>query len=233
MANIVLGSIVSDIRGSVGAETYSRTLAGLIVKARSNPSQPESEFRDAAQAIFTEVTQAWSGRISESQRQAWNAYAARYPRPNRWGNPIVTSGFLAFVRANCTVKQRTPAQWFDIPPKLGMLPAPIFTFRYLDYDPMFMIVLTLDPAYTLKAADCLIISIGKAVNVGVTYYSTPWRFLESSEFDGEAWDPGIDWIDAGEFPGEGDRVFVKATIYDNLSGRMSVPFQNHANLEPP
>lgn len=233
MAVIQVGSIVSDIRGSVGSETYSRGPGGLHVRARSNPSQPESEFRDGAQAIFSEVTKAWSGRLSEAQRQAWQVYGARYPRPNRWGVTSITSGYLAFVRANCTIKQAAPPVWFDVPPELGMLAAPIFTFAYSNGALPYFVYLYIDSSVDLQEGFVLIVSMGKSCNVGVTYYSTPWRFLSAHLWDGEFWDPDIISINVGTYTGDGDRLFMKGTLIDYNSGRMSIPFQTFTNRNPP
>ncbi len=224
MANIVLGSIVTDIRGSVGAETYSRGPAGLVVKARSNPSQPVSAKRDQIQANFLAVTQAWSGRLTAAQRMAWRAYGHRYPRPNKFGARTIVSGYLAFVRCNCSIKLINSVAWIDVPPEAGMLPIPTFTVVAFSENGDFLLTIRLGP-YELFEDLCLVASVGKTTNAGVSYYSTPWQILNAHVYDGEAWWPPIGNRFTPPWVGTKDRLWVKAFAFDYITGRLSIPFQ--------
>ncbi|HUW33205.1 MAG TPA: hypothetical protein VM223_16475, partial [Planctomycetota bacterium] len=85
MAGIQLGSIVSDIRGSVGTETYSRGQGGLYVKARSGPTGEPTAKQIQSTDATTALSQAWSDTLTEAQRETWRTYAAQFPKANRWG----------------------------------------------------------------------------------------------------------------------------------------------------
>ena len=224
MAVIVPGSIVADIRGSVGAETYSRTQGGLVVKSKPIPTQTASTKRDQIQANLTAVTQAWSGRLTALQRKNWGTYGHQWPRPNRWGDPIITSGYLAYVRCNCTLKLINPALWIDEPPALGMLPIPTFTI-YSFLTTTQNVFITLDPFYQLVEEYYLIISMGKTTNTGVSYYSSPWQIKQASRWWDGDWNPYIEYMDLGDWPGTLTRVWIKAFMYDSTTGRLSIPFQ--------
>ena len=225
MAVCILGSLVSDVRGSVGTETFSRTLGGLIVKARSNPNQPESAARDQAQANLTNVARGWSDRLSAAHRTAWRSYGTRYPRPNRWGNPIIDSGYLAYVRLNCALKIINPAWWRYSAPIGGMLPAPIFTFIATPLNGGFLVELTLNESVHYQNNYYLGISAGKTTNVGVSYYSTPWQFFQGSLHSEGDWDPPIDYMEYPVWCGTKSRLWTRAFMLDKTTGRMSVPFQ--------
>ncbi len=228
MASIVAGSIVCDIRGAIGTEIYSRGPGGLYVKARTSPAQPASAARDQAQTNFTAATQGWSARLSAAQRAAWRAYGVRYPRPNRWGEPTITSGYLAFVRSNLAMKTITPASWIDDPPDRGMLTAPIFTFSVDEAAGINTANLTLNSAVLLESDYYLMITSGQTVNVGVDYYSTPWRSVQESLWNGAVWAPIITAIALPAWTGTGDKLFMKAYLFDSNSGAISIPFMPSA-----
>lgn len=225
MASIVVGSIVQDIRGSVGAETFSRAQGGLTVRARSNPSQPVSTRRDATQGNLTDVAMGWSGRLTAAQRTAWRGYGARYPRPNCWGEPTLTSGYLAYVRSNCAAKAYHDSIWVDDPPALGMLPMVPFTYTCLSYLGNFYYTITLDPLYVPYIGDCAIISLGKLTNEGVSYYSSPWRIYHVSLWVPSAWNPILSFNLDGTWLGNNDLSWVKIFIVNKDSGRVAKPFQ--------
>ena len=100
MALINLGSIVADIRGSVGDETYSRNQGGAYVRARSGPSAPPNANQLNITASMTALSQAWSGTLTEANRNTWHEYAEQFPRPNRWGKRVLSNGYTRFVSIN-------------------------------------------------------------------------------------------------------------------------------------
>ncbi len=187
MATIQTGSIVSDIRGSVGTETYSRNRSGLYVKARANPAQPASVHRDAAQAAFTTLTQAWSGTLTEAQRFTWRQYAKVWKAPNRLGQRAALSPICHFVRSNFYgLLTLASIQFLDAPPA-GPAHLPSFTFTAaaaLDGITVALPPGTYDP---LPGQLDLYLSVGRQVNAGRLYYSTPWRFQSRNHWNGAAW----------------------------------------------
>jgi hypothetical protein len=116
MAVIVPGPIVADIRGKCGGVTYSRNQGGLYVKANPVWEQPESEHRDATQAVIRDLPSAWSGELTEEQRQGWRNYAVANPRPNRWGHQNLHNGYAFWLRTNAYLKRigQTPL-YYDPP----------------------------------------------------------------------------------------------------------------------
>ena len=100
MALIKPGSIVADIRGSVGDETYSRNQGGLFVRARAAPANPNTPAQQACRAVITALSQFWSGTLTDQQRSNWRQYAHQHPRANRFGDRTLTNGYTRFIRIN-------------------------------------------------------------------------------------------------------------------------------------
>jgi len=96
MAGITTGSIVSDIRGSVGDEIYSRNKYGAYVKAYAAPVQPDTSLQLARRAQMATAIAAWQA-LSDSERIAWNAFASGSLIENSVGKTVSRNGFGLFV----------------------------------------------------------------------------------------------------------------------------------------
>jgi len=100
MANVRLGPIIADIRGSIGDVTYARGRGGLYARQRVDPPEDITEARTAVWNATRAVSKAWSLYTSEAQRQAWTTYAANYPVQNRLGETIFLCAHDWFFRTN-------------------------------------------------------------------------------------------------------------------------------------
>lgn len=114
MASIKSGSIVSDIRGKVGTEIYSRNKFGSYVKSYAVPVQPGTAFQDTAQDRLATCIASWQS-LSDADRLAWNDYAGSVSFSNGVGLPSKLSGYNLFVsrKMNLLVVDQT------INPSLG------------------------------------------------------------------------------------------------------------------
>lgn len=186
MASVRTGSLVVDIRGSVGSETYSRNSAGLYVRERTTPNDPGSDAQLGCRASMAALATAWSGTLSEAQREAWRKYGQQFPRLNTWGTPVLISGYAHFIRCGFTRHRLDATMPFLDPPPAAPLHPPAFSFaawavpNYImpvlpptNYDP---------PPMNLE----LFAYAGNQQPPGRTYYSTPYSYLGRELWDG-AW----------------------------------------------
>jgi len=97
MATIITGSIVSEIRGSVGSESYSRNAHGPYVKARVTPINPNTVAQQAARANMRAAVLAWQV-LSDSDRNAYIVEARSRSTQNRIGLPTRLTGYNIFIR---------------------------------------------------------------------------------------------------------------------------------------
>ena len=128
MATARLGSVVTDIRGSIGQQTYGRGPGGIFIRNRTIPEQPPSDERDIRQAAWAAITQAWSGGLSQAERDTWNSYARQHPIPDRWGQPRSLSGICHFNRCNVQRYREDLAITAAVAPLQPPPPMPSFTF---------------------------------------------------------------------------------------------------------
>jgi len=233
MATVRLGSIVADIRGSIGQQTYLRTPAGLIVRERVSPTQPASELRDQVQTNFTAVCQEWSGGLTAQQRLGWSTYGRLYPRPNAFGRPCLQTGYLAFCRSNMAAKTEDPTNWHRNPPDRPPLVIPEFSFLASDQTTHIQVNLSVADFVPLEVGFYLMVSAGLSCNSGVSYYNSPWRTVDQLRWGGSYFVPYDYNLVLPVWHGTGPKIFLKAYLYDSNTGAISTPAQHSAEVTPP
>ena len=97
MANIITGSIVSEIRGSVGTESYSRNAYGPYVKARVAPSNPNTVPQQQAKLRMSEAVAAWQS-LTNSERDMYISAARDRRSKNRLGLDVRVTGYTLFLK---------------------------------------------------------------------------------------------------------------------------------------
>lgn len=97
MALITPGSLISEVRGSIGDVTYSRNRGGAYSKAKLVQTNPDTSEQQAIRAIQAAATAAWQGLTPPNQKR-WNTFAQELRAIPRIGDQARLSGFNAFVR---------------------------------------------------------------------------------------------------------------------------------------
>lgn len=100
MAKINFGGLAQDVRGSQNGLTYSRNAGGAYVRAKVSPVQPRTPRQLAVRQAFANNSKAWSGILTQAERNQWTAFAAANPITDVFGNSITLSGLSCFNRLN-------------------------------------------------------------------------------------------------------------------------------------
>jgi hypothetical protein len=119
MANITFGSLVSDVRGSIGNVIYSRSASGPTIRLKSSKPWQDSARRTVAREQLTECTATWRNMLSSAERTAWRHYAATLNDPGRMGKPITRSGYNAFIASYWYRYLAGPISWHAAPTRPG------------------------------------------------------------------------------------------------------------------
>ena len=120
MALIQTGGGITDIRGSIGGNTFSRSAAGLIARTRRKPVNKNTSGQISARARVSQLTNAWNHTLTEQQRADWRAYAAGTPGTNKLGQTITLSGLNMFLKVNAIRRALVLAMVAAAPLELGM-----------------------------------------------------------------------------------------------------------------
>ncbi len=176
MALIKLGTLITDIRGSVGGVVFSRNRSGAIARQRTTPINPKTALQSAIRAILSFVSQLWRTGTTAAQKTDWATYAANVPAKNKLGEVIRLSGFNQFVKSNTVLKAA------GIP---EIAAAPI-VFTLPGEDPTYLTVvsvaaqalaITFDDARAWASEDgaALVVQMGIPQDTSITFFDGPWR----------------------------------------------------------
>ncbi|MBP8013720.1 MAG: hypothetical protein KA117_00330, partial [Verrucomicrobia bacterium] len=94
--------LTSPRTGSLGAETYYQSPFGVCARRRTVPRDRPSERKAAARSYFGISSREWGLKLSEAQRERWNAAALHVPSRPWMGQYSHLSGQQFCVQINST-----------------------------------------------------------------------------------------------------------------------------------
>lgn len=115
MAVIKLGSIVTDIAGSIGGTTFRRTSTGHAVYNKQG-KQVKSAFAKASRKNeLGNIFSSWYN-LTENEREQWAQNASVYPLKDKFGNKKYLTGRQLYTKLNAQLlpaKQKSDVKSFD------------------------------------------------------------------------------------------------------------------------
>lgn len=99
MAKIKFGMMMTDARGKLGGQVFSKNRAGAYIRTKVTPTNPQTSFQTAARVLFAVISQAWSG-LSASARDGWNSAVSEWQKTDIFGDLKLPSGKALFQRLN-------------------------------------------------------------------------------------------------------------------------------------
>jgi hypothetical protein len=167
-------SIISDIRGMVGGNVYSRNHSGFYIKESFSPTNNQLPHQQANRTLFKYVTEKWN-TLTESQRQQWIQLASQLTKNNFFGDQYHQTGYHLFMSCNRN---------------LGLINIPLIdspssdgTVDYLSqfeaiYTPTPSESLTINfPGYTINNKTRFLIYATPALNLGVYSVSLQYNYI--------------------------------------------------------
>lgn len=92
--------IFAQASGSIAGTVFSRNAGGMYVRARANPTNPNTDAQQAVRDAMRTLVNIWSNVLSDSERDGWNTYAFNTPTLNKLGEPTHKTGQQMFLRGN-------------------------------------------------------------------------------------------------------------------------------------
>lgn len=96
MAFFTPSCLISEIRGSVGNQTFSRNAHGNIVKEKLVQTVTNTAKQIETRGVMADAVIAWQG-LDDSERREWQQFAKLFPRKNSLGKQYILSGYGLFV----------------------------------------------------------------------------------------------------------------------------------------
>lgn len=102
MAKIKFGMMMTDARGKLGGQVFSKNRGGAYVRTKVTPSNPQTADQVAQRALLSSASQAWRG-LTEAQRESWNGAVSNYASTNVFGDIINPTGAQLHTKLNINV----------------------------------------------------------------------------------------------------------------------------------
>lgn len=114
MAIVRFGGGVSELRGSIAGNTFSRSRAGGIVRNRITPINPSTTFQSAVRNNFAQAVSEFRN-LSAPKIDEWNTFAQTLSFQNALGQDYTPSAEEVYLRSSLNLSR------INIPP-LGAAP---------------------------------------------------------------------------------------------------------------
>lgn len=99
MARIIYGSIITDIKGSIGGITYQKNGSGTIARLKPRKTKTNTQKQRDQQPRLKEVQRNWN-ELSLTNKVLWNDFASVNNKIGLDGNEKVLTGYQWFVTIN-------------------------------------------------------------------------------------------------------------------------------------
>lgn len=99
MAKIKFGMMMTDARGKLGGQVFSKNRGGAYVRTKVTPTNPQSVNQSVVRQLFGTIAQAWSA-LSNAVRAEWNTAVEAWKTTDIFGDLRTPSGKALHQRLN-------------------------------------------------------------------------------------------------------------------------------------
>ncbi len=195
MAKIKFGMMLTDARGKLGGQVFSKNRAGAFVRTKVTPSNPRTSAQMLSRAILGTLSIGWNA-LTEAQRQSFNGAVENWQKTDIFGDLKKPTGKNLYVALNKNLEQSGQALVTSAPDKVDVPFLGTFTVAI---DTTAGTISGFGTA--VPAGVVLQISATPQLNQGVSYTKGKYRVL--------------DYIPTGPIDAE--------EVYNNYVARFGVP----------
>ena len=99
MAKIKFGMMMTDARGKLGGQVFSKNRAGSYVRTKTTPVNPQTEAQMASRQLLGSLSAGWSS-LSASAITAWNEAVNNWKSTDVFGDIKVPTGKNLYTALN-------------------------------------------------------------------------------------------------------------------------------------
>ena len=99
MARVQYGSIVTELKGSVGGQVFQAGNNSLVLRNKGYRKGTSSTARQAANRLISSQASDWR-TLSVAQQSAWATAALSWPFVDKFGNTYYGTGYQCFIAYN-------------------------------------------------------------------------------------------------------------------------------------
>lgn len=203
MAKIKFGMMMTDARGKLGGQVFSKNAAGAYIRTKVTPSNPQSARQSAVRSLFGSISQQWSA-LTDAQRAAWNGAVEDWQRTDVFGDLKKPTGKALFQRLNNQAQVAGLQAVTDVPQKLEM-PEDVVSAAVIDTTAT-EIQLT---GVNSDASTRVVLFATATLSAGTKFVKNKLRQIYSADGDAfSATDAYAAYVDKFGAPTAGDNVYL-------------------------
>lgn len=163
---------MTDARGKLGGQVFSKNRAGAFVRTKVTPANPRSAAQMQSRSFLSTLSIGWNG-LTDAQRASWNGAVEAWQKTNIFGDLVKPTGKNLFTALNKNLLQCGQSIINTAPAKME-LPAIAISSVAISISGS---TITTGLA-TVPAGVTLQISATPALNNGVNYVRGKFRVIK-------------------------------------------------------
>jgi len=229
VALIKFGGGITDARGSIAGNVFSRNRSGAYIRSRTKPVNPNTTRQSGVRALMSTISQNWNNVLTQAQRDAWETFASNVSEQNRLGEDINLTGFNQYVKSNMAA-QNAGLSAIAAAPTIFTKPGEDNSFAVAVSEASQEITVTFDDTADWCDEDggAMILQMGIPQNESINFFDGPWRFADSIDGDSTTAPTSTTAIAVPFAVSEDQKVFVRGRII-RADGRLSDWFRGSAS----
>lgn len=225
MALLKFGGGITEMRGSIAGNVYSRNRSGAYARARTSPTNPQTARQTLVRSAVAQLCERWSSTLTAAQRAAWGLYGDSVSVLNKLGESMFLSGFNHYIRSNVVLIQNALAP-VDAGPVIFEIPEHDPTFAITASEATQQISFTFNNALSWANEDdaYLVKYQGSPQNAQRNFFNGPWRLVGTVDGDSVTPPTSPDAEAVAYAIAEGQHLWCYARII-RADGRLSEKFR--------
>lgn len=174
MAKIKFGMMMTDARGKLGGQVFSKNRAGAYVRTKVTPVNPQTALQQEGRELLGSLSQQW-GLLTQAQIDQWNEAVDEWKSTDVFGDIKKPSGKNLFVKLNMVRRRYFPALTsLLVPPVKQAMDIYVPTSVDLDITPS-QITITMNEQ--LGVGEPFLIRYTQPLSRGVSFVKNKYRVL--------------------------------------------------------
>lgn len=129
MAKIKFGMMMTDARGKLGGQVFSKNRGGSYIRTKVTPSNPQTVSQQLVRSALGTISQLWNS-LSNAQIASFNSAVNEWKKTDVFGDIKVPSGKNLFTKLNVNLLNSGQNPILAAPDKMALQLLPNIVISY-------------------------------------------------------------------------------------------------------
>lgn len=240
MAKIKFGMMMTDARGKLGGQVFSKNRAGAYVRTKVTPVNPRTTHQQANRSLFGAISSAWRV-LSDPERASWSESVEQWQTTDIFGDIKNPSGKTLFQRLNQGLLANiTGSSVMSVCPAPVEIPIVSDISSELTIDDLgntWSVMWSHEIVGTIDASNYVVqLRATPPMSPGRTYHKNLLRLVAVNELEDDTFNILASYEERfGRLPRANEKVYIEVRVVSILTGQIGVPYSvlTSTTLAPP